>query len=154
MGQPVAVTERPSASPGVVRYELNRALTGMGHEHFLAVTEAVGPRPAAELARRLFDTGQVAGVHVYANIVTVDLAKGGGSGGLADVMRNLYRYWKPGMAPPSFEDLVPDEESAADAAASADTGGDEALSGAAKRVPTHLLERSRAARERWRATQG
>ena len=157
MGQLVAVTEKASTSPGVVRFELNRALTGMGHEHFRSPEEAFGPRPAAELARRLFATGKVESVHVYANIVTVDLAKGASSDGLAEVVRYLYQYWKPGMAPPTFEDLQPEEEAAPGAAAvSGDggAGGDTALAEAAKRVPMHLLERSRAARDRWKAKQG
>ena len=156
MGQPVAVTEKPSSSPGIVRFELNRALTGMGHEHFGSADDAFGPRPAAELARRLFATGQVAGVHVYSNIVTVDLGTGHTSSGLADVMRDLYQYWKPGMEPPAFEDLEPAEEEsgAAAAAGGGDAGSDAALSEAAKRVPSHLLERGRAARERWKAQQG
>ena len=110
MGQLVAVTEKPSSSPGVVRFELNRALTGMGHEHFRSAEEAFGPRPAAELARRLFATGQADAVHVYSNIVTVDLAKGASSDGMADVVRYLYQYWQPGMAPPTFEDLQPEED--------------------------------------------
>ena len=84
----------------------------MGHEHFRSAADAFGPRPAAELARRLFATGQAAGVHVYSNIVTVDLAKGATSNGLADVVRHLYQYWQPGMAPPTFEDLQPEEEPA------------------------------------------
>ena len=153
----VAVTEQPSRSPGVVRFELNRALTGMGHERFRSSADAFGPRPAAELARRLFATGQAAAVHVYANIVTVDLAKGATSTGLADVVRHLYQYWQPGMSPPTFEDLQPEEEPAASGAAPAaggDGGGDAALAEAAKRVPMHLLERSRAARERWKAQAG
>ena len=151
----VAVTEKASASPGVVRFELNRALTGMGHEHFRSAPDAFGPRPAAELARRLFATGQTAGVHVYANIVTVDLAKGATSDGLADVVRHLYQYWHPGMAPPTFEDLQPEEEvAAAPAVSTGDPVGDAALAEAAKRVPMHLLERSRAARERWKSTAG
>jgi hypothetical protein len=154
VGQPVAVTEKPSSSPGIVRFELNRALTGMGHEHFASVAEAFGPRPAAELARRLFATGQVAGVHVYSNIVTVDLGSGQTANGLADVVRNLYQYWKPGMEPPVFEDVEPAaEESAAAPASGGDSASDAALSEAAKRVPGHLLERSRAARERWKAKQ-
>ena len=41
MGQMVAVSEQPSASPGIVRFELNRALTGMGHERYEAGTEMV-----------------------------------------------------------------------------------------------------------------
>jgi hypothetical protein len=154
MGQPVAVTEKPSSSPGIVRFELNRALTGMGHEHFRSADEAFGPRPAAELARRLFATGQVEGVHVYSNIVTVDLGTDQTASGLADVMRDLYKYWKPGMAPPAFEDVEPAEEEPASAASgSGDAASDAALSEAAKRVPAHLLERSRAARDRWKAKQ-
>ena len=151
----VAVTEKRSTSPGVVRFELNRALTGMGHERFRSSADAFGPRPAAELARRLFATGQAGAVHVYANIVTVDLAKGATSDGLADVVRHLYQYWHPGMAPPTFEDLQPEEEvAAAPAVSTGDPVGDAALAEAAKRVPMALLERGRAARERWKAKQG
>lgn len=153
MGQLVAVVEKPSRTPGVIRFELNRALTGMGHERFRSPDEAVGPRPAAELARRLFATGRVAGVHVFANMVTVDLAKGFDSDGLDEVVRDLYQYWKPGVEPPSFEDLQPEEPAAA-APADGDGGGSAELSEAAKRVPAHLLERSRQARERWKAKQG
>lgn len=154
MGQLVAVTEKPTASPDVARFELNRALTGMGHEHFDSPAEAYGPRPAAELARRLFGTGKVAGVHVYSNIVTVDLVTGATTAGLADVVRNLYRYWQPGMLPPTFDDIPDETESTTgDAGGSADAGADPALAEAAKRVPMHLLERSRSARERWMAKQ-
>jgi hypothetical protein len=159
MGQLVAVEQKPSPLPGVVRFELNRALTGMGHERFRSVTEAVGPTPAAELARRLFATDQVDAVHVYSNMVTVDLATGRTADGLSDIVRNLYRYWYPGMAPPSFEDLEPPADESAPAAegaaaAGAAGEGDAALAEAAKRVPIHLLERSRAARDRWKAKQG
>ena len=76
MGQLVAVTEKPSATPGVVRFELNRTLSGQGHERFRSALDAYGPSPSDELARLLFATGKVGGVHVYANIVTVDLEKG------------------------------------------------------------------------------
>ena len=160
MGQPVAVVEKPSTSPGIVRFEANRTLTGMGHERFASAGDAVGPRPAAELARRLFATGKVAGVHIYANMITVDLAGDhtgvSDTGGLGDVVRDLHKYWMPGMEPPEFED--PAEEVAGDAAAAgteaagSDVGPE--LSEAAKRVPADLLERSRLARERWKAKQG
>lgn len=153
MGQPVAISRRPSSTPGIVRFEANRTLTGMGHEVFRSAEEARGPRPAAELARRLFATGEVGAVHVFSNIVTVDLAKGASGDALDDVVRDLYQYWKPGMAPPSFEDLMA-EVPEADAPVASVGGGDAELSEAAKRVPAHLLERSRQARERWRAKQG
>jgi hypothetical protein len=151
MGQPVAVVEKPSTLPGVVRFEANRNLTGMGHERFTSDDEIVGVKPSAELARRLFDTGRVSGVHVYGNMITVDLEKGFDSDGLLDVVRDLYQYWKPGMTPPAFEDLVAPEESAPAAVASGGGDADTALSEAAKRVPAHLLERSRLAREKWKA---
>jgi hypothetical protein len=173
MGQPVAVVEKPSTLPGIVRFEANRTLTGMGHERFASTGDAVGPRPAAELARRLFATGKVAGVHIYANVITVDLAgdhtAANDTDGLLDVVRDLHKYWMPGMEPPAFEDSA-EEESSGDATAGADAssdadgggadggdgggGGGVELSEAAKRVPADLLERSRLARERWKAMQG
>ena len=153
MGQLVAVTEKPSATPGVVRFELNRTLSGQGHERFRSVLDAYGPSPSDELARLLFATGKVAGVHVYANIVTVDLEKGYDSDGLAEIVRNMYQYWKVGVEPPTFEDLQREEVgSGGDDTAAA--GGDGALTEAAKKVPMHLLVRAREARGRWNAKKG
>ncbi|MGI9646145.1 MAG: hypothetical protein ACR2O6_12640 [Ilumatobacteraceae bacterium] len=149
MGQLVAVTEKQSTTPGVVRFEINRTLSGQGHERFASVDDAYGATSSDELARRLFATGQVAGLHVYSNIITVDLEKGFGSDGLADLVRDLYQYWTPGVEPPAFEDLVPDEPEVAPSAGG--DSGDGELSEAAKRVPPHLLERSRQAREKWNA---
>ncbi|MFN3255035.1 MAG: hypothetical protein ACE37B_05030 [Ilumatobacter sp.] len=146
MGQLVAVTEKQSTTPGVVRFELNRTLSGQGHERFASLSDAYGPTPSDELARRLFATGQVAGVHVYANIITIDLQKGYDSTGLAEIVRDLYQYWKPGVVPPTFEDLQPDEPAAGDD--DVDAGGDAALTEAAKKVPMHLLVRAREARAR------
>ena len=149
MGQLVGVVEKPSSAPGVVRFELNRTLTGMGHERFASVLDADEETPSASLARQLFATGKVAAVHAHGNMVTVDLEKGYDSSGLSDLVREMYRYWKPGVVPPEFED-VPAEEPAAVTA-----GGDAGeVSAAAKLVPAHLLERSRAGRERWNAKQG
>ena len=150
MGQLVGVVEKPSSAPGVVRFELNRSLSGMGHERFGSEADAVGPRPSASLARQLFETGKVSHVHVYGNMVTVDLAKGFDSDGLSDIVREMYRYWKPGVTPPEFDDMPADEPAAVE---SGGDGGAE-LSEAAKLVPAHLLERSRAAREKWKAKQG
>ena len=109
MGQPVAVVEKPSSTPGVVRYEANRSLSGQGHDRFESLGDAVGPTSSAEVARRLFGSGQVSAVHVFSNIITVDLLKGRTADGLGDIIRNLYQYWRPGMAPPAFEELVAEE---------------------------------------------
>jgi hypothetical protein len=150
MGQLVGVTEKATNQPGTLRFELNRTLSGQGHERFSTVEEARGDRPSAVLARRLIDHGGVDAVHVFSNIVTVELSRGSTGEGLTDIVSNLYQYWLPGVEPPSFEDLQPEE-----AAAPASTGdGGEELSAAAQRVPAHLLERSKAAKERWAAKNG
>ena len=97
MGQPIAVTEKPSASRGVVRFETNRALTGMGHERYRSLEDAWGTRPPDVLARRLLETGAVDGVHINSNVVTVDLAHGHTSAGLREIIENLYIFY-PGAA--------------------------------------------------------
>ncbi len=99
MGQPVSVVEKISATPGVVRFEANRSLTGMGHERYRSREDATGTRPPDELARRLFDTGQVAAVHVYSNMITVDLAKGAVADGLCEVVEDLFLYYREGVTP-------------------------------------------------------
>ena len=76
MGQQIAVMEKPSPNAGVGRFEANRTLTGMGHEVFRSAADAIGPRPAAKLARDLLATGEVTAVHMYGNMITVDLANG------------------------------------------------------------------------------
>jgi hypothetical protein len=149
MGQPVAVAEKPTNRPGLVRFELNRSLTGMGHERYTASEQAIGDKTSAELARRLFATGRVDAIHLYQNVVTVDVKKGFTPEGLGDVIENLYIYWVPGREVPVLE--APAEEAPA-AAAPAASGGEAPVSAAASRVPAHLLERSRAALERARAT--
>jgi hypothetical protein len=37
MGQPINVVEKPSRTPGIARFEINRSLTGMGHERYASV---------------------------------------------------------------------------------------------------------------------
>jgi len=151
VGQPVDVKQSQAGVAGRIRFELNRTLTGQGHEKFTSASQAVGPRPAAELARRLFDSGAVLGVHVFANIVTIDLVPGSRDGDLAKIVTDLHQYWKPGMKPPTAEELMARVAAAApatDGAVTATGDGAPELSAAAKRVPAHLLERSRAARSK------
>jgi hypothetical protein len=149
MGQQIAVTAKPSSTPGVLRFEANRNLTGMGHELFRSVGDAVGPRPAAKLAREILATGTVDAVHLFGNIITVDLAKGFDGRGLDELVRDLYQYWKPGMEPPVFD------AAAAQAPAAATSGDAPAVAGGdseyLRRVPTTLVERSQAALAKWRA---
>ena len=93
MGQSITVTEKRSTRSDVVRFELNRSLTGMGHERYRSREAATGERIVDELARRLFDKGGVDGVHVYSNVVTVDLADGASGEGLADVIHELFVHY-------------------------------------------------------------
>lgn len=98
MGQSIVVREKPSSTPGIVRFETNRALTGMGHERYVAGTEVWGSRPPDELARRLLAQPSVAAVQINGNMVTVDLAKGYDAAGLREVIEDLYRFY-PDEAP-------------------------------------------------------
>jgi hypothetical protein len=152
MGQPVAVEQKAGGTSAIIRFETNRSLTGMGHERFTSAAEAKGPRPAAVVARRLFESGQVSWVHVYGNIVTVQLSAGASQSGLDAIVRDLYQYWKPGMTPPTLEELLANMPAEAAPAAAAPAG--DAASGLDPRVPAHLWERSRLGRERWVAKQG
>ena len=105
MGQPVTLLRTESPRPGIVRFELNRSLTGMGHERYHADDEIIGDRPSDELARRLFATGAVASVHVYGSMVTVTLGSTG-EHDLAGTIRELYTYYVPGVEIPSDDELV------------------------------------------------
>lgn len=102
MGLPIEVVEKPTSRPNVVRYELNRSLTGMGHERYVPGQEILGERPADELARRLLERGGVRAVHVYSNEVTVELESGTSADGLLEIMRDLYVYYRPGVEPAKF----------------------------------------------------
>lgn len=150
VGQPVDVKQTAAGVAGRIRFELNRTLTGQGHERFTSAAQAIGPRPAAELARRLFTSGVVTGVHLFANIVTVDLAPGSRNGDLAQIVIDLHQYWKPGMKPPSVEELMA-KVAPAVVEASSDSGSAPELSAAEKLIPPHLLARSRAARSKAQA---
>lgn len=97
MGQPVTVIEKQSSTPGVVRYETNRPLTGTGHEGFRSREDAVGPKWSAELARRLFDRGGIASVHLNGNIVTVQLADASPPAGIKEIIEEMFIYYGPGV---------------------------------------------------------
>jgi len=99
MGQPIVVTEKPTARPGVWRFEANRVLTGMAHERYRSGTDVIGARPPDELARRLFAQGSAEEVHVYGNVVTVVLARGHGPEGLREIIEGLYTYYREGVTP-------------------------------------------------------
>ena len=103
MEQPVTVIAKPSSRPGVVRFEINRTLTGMGHERYRSDQPVEGDRPPDVLARRLFERGGIESVHINSNVITVDLAKGSDAEGIAEIIGDLYTYYRPGVEVPSPE---------------------------------------------------
>lgn len=103
MGEPVTVIEKPSNTHGVIRFETNRWLTGMGHERFTADDVITKDRPADRVARVLFETGKVQEVHVYGQSITVRLHGGCNSDGLKELLEDLYTYYRPGVEVPSAE---------------------------------------------------
>jgi hypothetical protein len=99
MGQPITVTEKPTWREGFVRFELNRSLTGMGHERYVSAAAAMGDRPPDVLARRLFAHEGVKSIHIYSNEVTVELQAGASSDGLKEAIEGLYIHYLPGVTP-------------------------------------------------------
>jgi len=106
MGQPVTLIKTSSPRSGIVRFELNRSLTGMGHVRFEAGDEITATDPAATLARRIFETSaSVDSVHIYSSMVTVHFSETDG-GGIEEVIGGLYTYYLPGTEIPSDEELI------------------------------------------------
>jgi hypothetical protein len=97
MGQLIKVTERKATAPGRAEFDLNRSHTGMGHERYHSLADAVGNRPCDVLARRLLERSGVRSVHIYSNVVTVELAPGASSAGLLDIIRDLFTYYREGV---------------------------------------------------------
>jgi hypothetical protein len=118
MGQPINVVEKPSNTPGLARFEINRSLTGMGHERYASVDDILDDRPVDELARRLFESGGVTQVHANGSMITVHLADGWTGERLLDVIRGLYIYYPSspagdGAAEPAPAGDIPSETAAA-----------------------------------------
>lgn len=105
MGQNVTVVQKQSSNPEVLRFELNRSLTGMGHERYGSIDDVVDDRVVDELARSLFRTGGVDSIHVNSSVVTVQLGGGSTGAGLLEVIQNMFRFY--GDEVPS-EDVEPD----------------------------------------------
>ncbi len=99
MGQLITVNEKRGIRPDVVIFELNRSLTGMGHERYRSAADATGDRPPDVLARHVLERGGVAAVHVYSNMITVELAEGGTAEGLQELIEALFTHYREGVRP-------------------------------------------------------
>lgn len=96
MGQPVTVIESPSSIPGVLRFETNRPLTGMGLEVYRSLDDVHADRPADLVARTVLADGGVASVSIGSNIITVRLAHGDGAG-IAERLAELFIHYREGV---------------------------------------------------------
>jgi len=98
MGQPVTVVQKPTSRADVVRFEINRAITGMEALRYAAGDEVAGDRPPDRLARQLLGHPGVEAVHIYANVITVDLGAGVvASEQLVDEIAELFTYYREGV---------------------------------------------------------
>ncbi len=150
MGQQVAITTLPSR-PGELRFEANRNFTGMGHERFRAGEEIVGTKPSALVARKLIGTGNVDGVHVYGNIINIQLARGVSGDGLVDVVRDMYQYWIPGRELPTFDDTAAGDAGGSRRPPRRPTALAAGSPAPTSSVPESLRQRSASALARWKA---
>jgi hypothetical protein len=109
MGQPVTVVQKSTSRPDVVRFEINRSITGMDPHRYRRGDEIDGDTPADEVARRLLAHPGVDSVHVYSNVITVDLGDGvvPAEGLLADI-QTLFTYYREGVAVAVPEGAAPD----------------------------------------------
>ena len=112
MGQQVKFLRTLSPRPGVVRFELNRTITGMGHEYYVKDDEITGDRATDRLARRLLGTGKLRAVHIYGSVVTAELADTHTAGlsddsehTLKEVISSLYTHYLPDVEIPSDEEV-------------------------------------------------
>ena len=94
MGQPVTVVERHASQRGVVRFEANRSITGMGHLHYASAVDATDDTPPDRLARLLFERGGIDGIHINSNIITIDLAKGADAEGIREMIEAMFLHYR------------------------------------------------------------
>ena len=97
MGQPITVVQKSTSRADVVRFEINRAITGMDPHRYRAGDEVTGNRPPDEVARHLLAKPGVEAVHVYGNVITVDLGAGVPPGELASEIETLFTYYREGV---------------------------------------------------------
>jgi hypothetical protein len=99
MGQPITVIQKPTSTPGVLRFEINRSLTGMGHERYHSLADAHGDRPPDRVARMLFERGGVDSVHIYSNEITVHVTDGASGDDITELIANLFIHYREGVTP-------------------------------------------------------
>ena len=97
MGQPITAIRTESSRHDTVRFEINRNLTGMDHERYVADQPIEDDRPPDRLARALFEHGGVKTVHIYASMITIEHERDADVAGLQEIVEGLYIYYRPGV---------------------------------------------------------
>ena len=82
-----------------MRFEADRNLTGMAHERYSSLTDVIFDRPPDRLAKALLERGGVKHVHIYGNEVTVTLAPGADTAGMAELIETLFIHYREGVTP-------------------------------------------------------
>jgi hypothetical protein len=124
MGQPIRVSSRPGIKPEVWVFEINRSLTGMETDRYVAGSVITGHRPPDELARRLFALGGPTAITIYSSVITVVAPAWDWPSlkdRIEDVIVNLYIFYKDGV-------LAAPATSAAEIEASAEVAAEPAAS--------------------------
>ena len=73
MGKSVQIVAFARPRAGYLRIEIDRSLTGTGHESYESAPLEECDRPTDVLARSLFATGCVKRVHIFSNVITITL---------------------------------------------------------------------------------
>ncbi len=104
MGQPGTVIQKSATKSGVLRFEINRSITGMDHERYSYGDDILGNRPPDQIAKSIFDLGGVERVHINSNVITLDLGKGGVDPvEIINSITQMFTFYLPGVEVPSFE---------------------------------------------------
>jgi hypothetical protein len=121
MGKSVQIVAFARPRAGFVRIEIDRSLSGTGHESYESAPSEELDRPTDVLARSLFQTGLVSRVHIFSNVITIALqsrpevasVRDGHAtmeeseqeqfsrqdGVLRDVVEQLFVHYRPGVMP-------------------------------------------------------
>jgi hypothetical protein len=75
MGKSVQIVAFARPRVGYLRIEIDRSLSGTGHESYESAPSEEHNRPVDVLARSLFATGIVKRVHILSNVITIALVE-------------------------------------------------------------------------------
>ncbi len=122
MGNPVTVVVKPSSRQGVLSFELNRSITGMGHRSYFftdqkiidSATNRILPNESEDadiadmVARQIFKLcpDNAKSVHINSNIVTLQLLNSGAeavSDQISEMLTEMFLHYKPDKSTPDSQ---------------------------------------------------